>query len=625
MRLSTIVPLVAAFGSAGLGAYLAASASVAALERASARGVAFQLQLEGHDWADVQSDGLQVILSGEAPTEAHRFKAMSVAGGVVDTARIIDDMSVTDTQAIVAPRFSVEILRNDAGISLIGLVPVDTDRDRMLTRVARMAEGRPVTDLLESADYASPAHWAEALDYGLDALAELPRSKISVRADRVEITAAVDSETDRARLEAELSRAAPETVAAAVRLSAPRPVITPFTLRFLIDRDGARFDSCSADSDDALDAILTAAVAAGFQEKSDCRIGLGTPTTRWSEAAEAGIEAVATLGQGSVTFADTQVSLVAAMDADPALFDQVAAELEAALPDLFSLTAVLPEPVVVTEAGPPVFAATRSPEGQVQMRGHVGDALAETAVDTYGKSRFGAGQSYLAAEPHAALPPGWSLRVLAGLSALSELDRGSLEVTAQSVDVRGDTGDAGARARIAQTLSEELGEGGNFSIAVVYREELDPLAGIPTPEECLAQVIEITTARKLTFEPGSTDLDAESLDTIEAVVAILDGCPEFEIVVEGHTDSQGREEMNLALSQQRAEAVVTAIRNRRLAWPRIYPQGVGEARPIAPNDTEEGREANRRIEFRLVTLEEAGEAPAEAAGATEDGGEAESE
>ncbi|MEL6550481.1 MAG: OmpA family protein [Pseudomonadota bacterium] len=613
MRLSTIVPLIVAFGGAAAGALIAASASVGALERSSARGVDFQLRVEGHDWANVQADGLQVVISGEAPSEAERFKALSVAGGIVDAARIIDDMSVTDTDAVVAPRFTVEILRNDAGISLIGLIPTETDRDAVLARIARVADGKDVTDLLETADYATPARWPEALDYGLDALAELPRSKISVSADRVEITAAADSETDRARLEAELSRAAPDAVTAAVRISAPRPVITPFTLRFLIDEDGARFDSCSADTDGALDTILTAAVEAGFQEKSNCRLGLGTPTTRWGEAAAAGIAAVNALGAGSVTFNDMQVSLVATMDTDEAVFDTVAADLEAALPDLFSLTAVLPEPVVTTEAGPPGFAATKSPEGQVQMRGHVGDALAVTAVQTYGKSRFGADQSYLAAEPHPDLPQGWSLRVLAGLSALSELDYGSLEVTAESVSVRGDTGNPDARARVAQTLSEELGEGEDFAIAVVYREELDPMASIPTPEECLADIIEITTAKKLTFEPGSTDLDAESLETIGAVVAVLSGCPEFEIVVEGHTDSQGREEMNLALSQQRAEAVVTAIRGKRLAWPGIYPQGFGEAEPIASNDTEEGREANRRIEFRMVSLDEG-------APAAEDGG-----
>ncbi|MEO1796333.1 MAG: OmpA family protein [Pseudomonadota bacterium] len=604
MRLSTIIPLVVAFGAAAGGAFLAAGASVGALERSSARGVDFELKLRGHDWAEVEADGLQVVVSGEAPSEADRFRALAAAGAVVDAARVIDNMRVTETGQRVAPEFSVEILRNEAGISLIGLIPAETNRAAVLRDVERVADGAPITDLLEVADYSTPDGWFQALGYGMSALEQLPRSKISVSAERVEITAAAETANESDRLQAELSRAAPEGLRAAVRITAPRPVITPFTMRFLIDGDGARFDSCAADTEEALEMILAAAVEAGFEGKSECRIGLGTPTTLWGDAARASIEAVGALGSGTVTVSDTAVSLVGTVGTDQALFDRVAAELEAALPDLFGMTAKLPAPVVVTEQGPALFSATKSPEGQVQMRGNVGDGLAETAVETYAKARFGAGQAYLATEPHSDLPSGWSLRTLAGLAALSELDFGSVEVSSETLAVRGDTGNQEAQARIAQILSDQLGEGQDFSISVVYREELDPLANIPTPEDCLASITAITAARKLTFEPGSADLDADSLETIGAIALVLEECPEFEMMIEGHTDSQGREVMNMALSQSRAEAVVTALRSKRIAWPGLYPRGFGEDQPIADNETEEGREENRRIEFRLVSAEE---------------------
>jgi len=613
MRLSSVIPVLFTFGIAAAGAYVAGGMAVGALERSSREGVDFALRVEGHDWSEVQADGLQVVISGEAPSEADRFKALSVAGTVVDAARVIDNMSVLDTETLVAPRFSVEILRNEAGISLIGLVPESTDRDEISSAIGRAAGDKPITDLLGVADHAAPAGWDDALRYALDALADLPRSKISVTAERVEITAAAENESARNRLQAELARAAPEGLRAAVRISAPRPVITPFTLRFLIDGDGARFDSCSADTQDGLNQILVAAVSAGLEGKSDCRLGLGTPTAQWGEAAAAGIAAVAALGQGTVTFSDTKVTLVATLGTDQSVFDSVSAELDNALPELFSLTAVLPEPEIITEQGPAMFSATLSPEGQVQMRGHLGDSLAVEAVETYAKSRFGAAMTYLAAEPHTALPQGWSLRTLTGLAALAELDFGSVAVTADSLSVSGDTGNRDARTRVAQILADELGEGEAFSISVAYREELDPTANIPTPAECIASVGELIAAKKLNFEPGSADLDAESREAVTAIAGALRGCPEFDIIVEGHTDSQGRESMNLNLSQMRAEAVVTALRNERLAWPGLIPRGYGEARPIAENDTEEGREANRRIEFRLASADVEGD------GATQDG------
>ena len=347
---------------------------------------------------------------------------------------------------------------------------------------------------------------------------------------------------------------------------------------------------------------------AGFEGKSDCRLGLGAPSQNWGTAAAASVRAVAALGQGSVTISDLDVSLVAKTGADRETFNDAVSTLEAALPDPFALTAVLPELEVETEEGPPLFTAIRSPEGIVQMRGHLGDDLARTAVETYAMSRFGADLASLSAEPHSALPKGWSLRVLAGLAALAEVDRGAVEVAADDLSINGRTGNTDARAKIAQILSDELGEGQAFSIRVAYDEALDPTANIPTPAECLEEVVRITTERKLAFEPGSADLDADSLETLEAVAEVLKGCPEFEISIEGHTDSQGREIMNLSLSQERAEAVVEALRAERLAWAGLYPKGFGEATPIADNDTEEGREANRRIEFKLfVPQEEASE------------------
>jgi len=70
--------------------------------------------------------------------------------------------------------------------------------------------------------------------------------------------------------------------------------------------------------------------------------------------------------------------------------------------------------------------------------------------------------------------------------------------------------------------------------------------------------------------------------------------------VGGQTDSQGSEETNQRLSQQRAQAILSALRDRRILTSNLVARGYGESRPIADNDTEEGREQNRRIEFVLL-------------------------
>lgn len=70
--------------------------------------------------------------------------------------------------------------------------------------------------------------------------------------------------------------------------------------------------------------------------------------------------------------------------------------------------------------------------------------------------------------------------------------------------------------------------------------------------------------------------------------------------IQGHTDSQGREEMNQNLSQARAQSVLNELRARRVVTSTFAAKGYGESTPIADNGTEDGREANRRIEFKLI-------------------------
>jgi len=90
---------------------------------------------------------------------------------------------------------------------------------------------------------------------------------------------------------------------------------------------------------------------------------------------------------------------------------------------------------------------------------------------------------------------------------------------------------------------------------------------------------------------------------MDQIAEILQDCGNLRLEVQGHTDSQGREEMNLSLSQARAESVLNELRARRVLTGSFLAKGYGEAQPIADNGTEEGRESNRRIEFRLIKPE----------------------
>lgn len=599
MRLSSVFILSCTFAIAAALSLGAAWVAAGAVEETSQRAIRTELDRDALTWADVDTNGLQVFLIGTAPTEADRFQALSAAGRVVDSARVIDQIDIVDTDGIAAPRFSIEVLRNDAGVSLIGLLPAGTDRQQLIDDISRAVPDAPLSDFLEVADYPVPDGWDDALNYAVSVLRVLDRSKISIKAGQVTVKGAVANEDTRRQVEADLARRAGAELRLALELTAPRPVISPFTLRFIKDADGARFDACSIPTEEDRAQILAAAVEAGLEDKIDCRLGLGTPTNAWGEAAAMGIRAVDALGGGTITFADADVALFALEGTEQGLFDRVVGELENGLPDVFVLTANLPVTPTDAPAGVIEFTATRSPEGNVQLRGRINSEIARQTADSFARAAFGSSTVRTTARIDETLPANWSSRVLAGIEALSRLSNGAVVVTPEGLSISGNTGNQTAGSEIAGLLADKLGEAEKFEIAVTYQEKLDPLLGIPTPEECEAQIVEIIGDRKITFEPGSATLDIATRDIMDEIAELLQLCGDIPLVIAGHTDSQGREVMNQQLSQERAQAVLDALRQRRVLTASYEVVGYGEEEPIADNSTEEGREANRRIEFKL--------------------------
>jgi OOP family OmpA-OmpF porin len=601
MRLKTIAAFCAAAALSVGGAWFSAGW----VEDRSAELVTSKLIDGEHDWTTVTTDGLLVALGGEAPDEATRFRVVSAVGAVVDPDRIVDNMDVKVREQIKAPRFSVEMLRNGEGISLIGLIPPTDEGESIADQLRDIAEGSEITDLLETASYPVPANWEKALDYAIDALRELERSKISVSAGLIEITAISDSPEAKRRIETQLARGAPSGVRLALNITAPRPVITPFTLRFTLDAEGnAAFDACSADTEDSKTRILRAASAAGLIEKQDCAIGLGVPSPNWAKAVEVAIAGLKDLGGGSLTFSDADITMVALDTIAQGTFDRVIGEIDAALPDVFSMHAVLPEKVVVDGTGADAaveFVATRSPEGLVQLRGRLPDDNVEQIVGSYARAQFGSDKVYLATRDDSTLPENWPVRVLAALEALASLEHGSAVVQKDYVEIRGQSGDKSASDTISRKLADKLGDSENFEVNVRYDELLDTTLNIPTPEECVSRINSILNSSKITFEPSSSEITQNAGRTVDKIAEIAKQCERVRMEIGGYTDSQGREEMNAALSQQRADSVRNALLARRVLTGNITAKGYGEADPIADNGTADGREANRRIEFKLLT------------------------
>jgi len=116
---------------------------------------------------------------------------------------------------------------------------------------------------------------------------------------------------------------------------------------------------------------------------------------------------------------------------------------------------------------------------------------------------------------------------------------------------------------------------------------------------CLTRANAILEDSQITFGTGGTTINNSSVASLERLRDLAIGCQNEDLVIEigGHTDSQGSETNNLTLSQSRAEAVLTYMEDLGIPTENMTATGYGEADPIATNDTNAGRAANRRITF----------------------------
>jgi len=108
------------------------------------------------------------------------------------------------------------------------------------------------------------------------------------------------------------------------------------------------------------------------------------------------------------------------------------------------------------------------------------------------------------------------------------------------------------------------------------------------------------TLKRVLFERSRPVLLTSSYDELDMVVDFLKENPKVEILLEGHTDNQGKHDLNMKLSRERTNVVKAYIVAKGIEERRIATKGYGGTRPIADNDSEDGRALNRRVEFKIT-------------------------
>ncbi|EDY86848.1 OmpA family protein [gamma proteobacterium HTCC5015] len=106
----------------------------------------------------------------------------------------------------------------------------------------------------------------------------------------------------------------------------------------------------------------------------------------------------------------------------------------------------------------------------------------------------------------------------------------------------------------------------------------------------------------ITFQTDSSDVSSSFYNVLDSVAIVLEEFDKTIVAVSGHTDSTGSDSYNQVLSEKRASSVASYLKSKGVLNERFEVIGFGEARPIADNSTESGREQNRRVEITLLPV-----------------------
>lgn len=120
------------------------------------------------------------------------------------------------------------------------------------------------------------------------------------------------------------------------------------------------------------------------------------------------------------------------------------------------------------------------------------------------------------------------------------------------------------------------------------------------PDACKVRFDTLSHAGNITFGSGSAKLDVAGSAVLDTLLDVANRCPAMKVEIGGYTDDVGAPDQNLALSQRRAAAVAAYMAAKGVDGTRLTAKGYGEENPVVPNDSEQNRARNRRIEFTVL-------------------------
>jgi OmpA-OmpF porin, OOP family len=323
----------------------------------------------------------------------------------------------------------------------------------------------------------------------------------------------------------------------------------------------------------------------GVEVADQMNLARGAPP-RFEDAAVLLINQVGKLKDGKVTISDGDVAL-SGMARELGGRETIALALKN-LPDGFKVASN------EVKAPPYILQAYKDPVAvTLSLWGNVPDDNIHAVIAGASSRKFFGEKVVDNLKTSLGAPSGFVNAVVPALGALSRLSTGTLMVSDRQINLSGDALYDAAAAQIRAALPKDLPQGWQVKADISVKPQAAPVDATV----CQQLFTDLLAKATIRFETGRADIERDSAGLLDRLIEIAFRCPSANIEIAGHTDAEGEEAANQALSEKRAHAVVDYLIQAGLPADRFTAVGYGSAQPLASNETGDGRAQNRRIEF----------------------------
>lgn len=565
------------------------------------------VEMAGAQWASVQTDGLKVVIAGPAPSTVQEATVVKAVTGALSGLPIENQITIAAMPEVFQPDTAFRIMRGVGHLTVTGAVPGEAARASLAASLNASLPSLPLTDLIRT-DARGDLAIAGIADDLSAITAELLHGTIIVEGNTISITGIASGRDEQFAIEGRVAALTADQWQVAVSLATPPPRIAELMFHAETGPDGRGLIACTAANAAEAERIRTRAVSL-FGEGAACTETPADETPGWGDAVIAALDALAELPAGEVRLTGRRVRMSGAPPTRKKSLEDATTNLRASLPEGFRLMLLTPPPV--EPSADAVFQVTGS-SFRIDYDGVVmrlsGDAPSAILADTLGSFARATLRGVTIDATEVELRPevpadDWRKATQGLVIAMAALETGTGEITPERAIIEGTIEQPGQIAELHRLAARSIGA--ERQVQTRLRVAMNDLAAAQPllPARCAEMMSDVTRRMPILFAPGSIKIGEASQPVIDRLAEVLTSCSGGRIEIGGHTDNDGPEASNLRLSQQRAEAVLMALNEAGARVSLLTAKGYGEAEPVADNNTDAGRRANRRIAFRAVEEE----------------------